>query len=81
MGQNAADNDANEKLIQYARGVELGRAVGRDIGGADPERMAPPRFADYIHELFDKSSGIKVMQMNPISSLIFIISIGRCYQR
>lgn len=60
VGQNATNNDANEKLIQYARGVELGRAVGRDIGGADPERMAPPRFADYIHELFDKSSGIKV---------------------
>ena len=60
VGQAATDNDANERLVQYARGLELGRAIGRDIGGADPERMAPPRFADYIHEVFDKSSGIKV---------------------
>jgi leucyl aminopeptidase len=47
-------------LIKYARAVELGRAVGRDIGGADPERMAPPRVAEYVQELFGKSSGIKV---------------------
>jgi len=38
----------------------LGRAVGRDIGGGDPERMAPPRVAEYVQELFNKSSGVKV---------------------
>jgi leucyl aminopeptidase len=38
----------------------LGRIVGRDIGGADPERMAPPRVAEYIQDLFNKSSNIKV---------------------
>jgi leucyl aminopeptidase len=50
----------NEKLVNYARAIEFGRAVGRDIGGADPERMAPPRVAEYVKELFDKSSGVKV---------------------
>jgi len=34
--------------------------VGRDIGGADPERMAPPRVAEYIEDLFNKSSDVKV---------------------
>jgi leucyl aminopeptidase len=38
----------------------LGRVVGRDIGGGDPERMAPPRVAEYVQELFSKSSGVKV---------------------
>lgn len=52
--------DAAQKLIQYARAVELGRAVGRDIGGADPERMAPPRVADYVSAIFDQDSSVKV---------------------
>ncbi len=34
--------------------------MGRDIGGADPERMAPPRVAEYIQDLFEKSSNVKV---------------------
>jgi leucyl aminopeptidase len=32
----------------------------RDIGGTDPERMAPPRVAEYIQDLFNKSSGVKI---------------------
>ncbi|CAF0923922.1 unnamed protein product [Adineta steineri] len=60
IGQKPADDGCGQKLIDYARAVELGRAVGRDIGGADPERMAPPRVAEYVQELFGKSSGIKV---------------------
>ncbi|CAF1065602.1 unnamed protein product [Adineta ricciae] len=59
-GQASPDNEYDQRLIDYARAVEFGRAVGRDIGGADPERMAPPRVAEYVQELFGKSSGIKV---------------------
>lgn len=59
IGQTSGDNTSNEKLLNYARAVEFGRAVGRDIGGGDPERMAPPRVADYVQELF-KSSSVKV---------------------
>ncbi|CAF1027139.1 unnamed protein product [Adineta ricciae] len=53
-------SDCNDKLVSYARAIELGRVVGRDIGGADPERMAPPRVVDYVQEIFGKSSGIKI---------------------
>lgn len=59
IGQTPSDNAYNQKLINYARAVELGRAVGRDIGGSDPERMAPPRVAEFVQELF-KSSSVKV---------------------
>ena len=47
-------------MVNYARAIELGRVVGRDIGGADPERMAPPRVAEYVQDLFNQSSGVKV---------------------
>lgn len=33
--------------------------VYRDIGGSDPERMAAPRVAEYVQELF-KNSPVKV---------------------
>lgn len=35
------------------------RLAYRDIGGSDPERMAAPRVADYVQELF-KDSPVKV---------------------
>ena len=64
VGQTPSNSEADEKLIRYARAIELGRVVGRDIGGADPERMAPPRVAEYVQDLFDKSSGVKVGSLN-----------------
>ncbi|CAF3982809.1 unnamed protein product, partial [Rotaria sp. Silwood2] len=60
IGQASPNDTYYEKLIKYARAVEFGRAVGRDIGGGDPERMAPPRVAEYVRELFNGSSDIKV---------------------
>lgn len=35
------------------------RLAYRDIGGSDPERMAPPRVAEYVEALF-KDTDIKV---------------------
>lgn len=35
------------------------RLACRDIGGSDPERMASPRVADYVQELF-KDSPVQV---------------------
>lgn len=58
-GETSANTAANQRLVNYARALELGRAVGRDIGGSDPERMAPPRVAEYVQELF-KSTDVKV---------------------
>jgi len=43
------------------------RAVCRDIGGSDPERMAAPRVSDYVQEIF-KNTCIKV---------VFIFALGR----
>ncbi|XP_076240994.1 dipeptidase B [Calliopsis andreniformis] len=39
-------------IVKLASALESGRYVARDIGGADPERMAPPRVEEYLAELF-----------------------------
>ncbi|KAH0949198.1 hypothetical protein HN011_006296 [Eciton burchellii] len=39
-------------IVKLAAALESGRFVARDIGGADPERMAPPRVEEYLAELF-----------------------------
>ena len=63
LNTSEGQREKNERLIQYARAIELGRCVARDIGGADPERMAPPRVAEYVEDLFGKSTSIKVFAM------------------
>lgn len=44
------------KIMKEARMFESGLFVARDIGGGDPERMAPPRVEQYVSDgLFDKN--------------------------
>ncbi|KAK7008552.1 Cytosol aminopeptidase, catalytic domain [Halocaridina rubra] len=49
----------NEKIVHLAVALEKGRVVARDIGGSDPERMAPPKVEDYVREVF-LNSKVKV---------------------
>ncbi|MDK2413560.1 hypothetical protein QHH03_31195, partial [Aphanizomenon sp. 202] len=37
-----------DKIVQLALALESGRSVARDVGGSDPERMAPPRVEEYV---------------------------------
>lgn len=60
LSRSTYDAQKADRLVQYARAIELGRCVARDIGGADPERMAPPRVAEYMENLFGNSTTIKV---------------------
>lgn len=48
-------------MLTYSLAVvfPLLRLAYRDIGGSDPERMAAPRVANYVEELF-KDSPVKV---------------------
>ncbi|XP_032663447.1 putative aminopeptidase W07G4.4 isoform X1 [Odontomachus brunneus] len=45
-----------QSIVKLASALESGRFVARDIGGADPERMAPPRVEEYLADLFYGSS-------------------------
>ena len=50
------DCSSTESVHKLAVALERGRIAARDIGGSDPERMAPPRVEEYVRELFDGSS-------------------------
>lgn len=49
-----------DRLLDLCKAYEGGRSVTRDIQGSDPERMAPPRVADYVVEHFKNSSNVRV---------------------
>lgn len=53
---NFMDDKRKAKIMELASAIEAGKAVARDIGGSDPERMSAPNVADYVMALFDNSS-------------------------
>lgn len=42
--------------LTYLAALEAGRRVARDLCGTEPERMAPPRFAEYCQQTFAHSA-------------------------
>jgi leucyl aminopeptidase len=47
------------EILNVAQFYEAGRHIARDIGGGDPERMAPPAVVEYVRQAF-QSSKIKI---------------------
>jgi len=43
------------EALKLAVALDSGRQVARDIGGGDPERMAPPRVEQYVKDVFKNS--------------------------
>jgi len=41
--------------VRKAVALDAAKSVGKDIGGSDPERMAPPRVEQYVQSVFGKS--------------------------
>lgn len=53
----------SSKLAEiYEKAIRLESAlfVARDIGGGDPERMAPPRVVQYLKQVFPSNSPVKM---------------------
>lgn len=44
---------AAEHAVRRATAIEAGRRLARDLGGTEPERMAPPRFAQAVKAAFE----------------------------
>nr|CAD7197728.1 unnamed protein product [Timema douglasi] len=59
LGVWSKDFTKTQELVNLAKILESGRYVARDIGGGDPERMAPPRVEEYVKEIF-AGSPIKI---------------------
>lgn len=55
IGVYSTNSSISDPELSIVGALEEGRIVARDIGGSDPERMAAPRVADYISQLFQGS--------------------------
>ena len=52
-------SQAGEDLLKLANAIELGRVAARDIGGSDPETMAPQNVWKYVECLFPDTVTVK----------------------
>uniref|UniRef100_A0A8C5DL62 Putative aminopeptidase W07G4.4 n=1 Tax=Gouania willdenowi TaxID=441366 RepID=A0A8C5DL62_GOUWI len=68
LGLWTAQEAEGRRLVEVANALESGRLACRDIGGSDPERMAAPRVADYVAELF-KDSPVTVEVVSDLKTL------------
>ncbi|XP_021916639.1 putative aminopeptidase W07G4.4 isoform X2 [Zootermopsis nevadensis] len=55
LGVYSANSDNLPAIVELATALESGRSVARDIGGSDPERMAPPNVEKYIRNVFQNT--------------------------
>ncbi|XP_026851418.2 putative aminopeptidase W07G4.4 [Electrophorus electricus] len=68
LGVWVKEQAEGEDIIALATALESGRVVYRDIGGSDPERMAAPRVAEYVTELFCNTC-VQVRIVSDLSTL------------
>lgn len=68
LGIFAEDESEADFLVLNLHALEAGRIACRDIGGSDPERMAAPRVAEYVTELF-KDTCVKVTVKSDLQAL------------
>lgn len=65
---------------QWLMAVEAGKRVARDLCGTEPERMAPPRFAEYCQQAFAHTA-VKVTVIDDIQQLQheypLLMAVGR----
>ncbi len=55
IGVAALGQHVTRASIEAVSAAERGRRLARDLAGTEPERMAPPRFAEYCQQAFTNS--------------------------
>ena len=46
------------EAVEFAKAVEEGRGLARDVGACDPERMTSLKAAQYIEDYFKGQTGV-----------------------
>ena len=59
IGVALLDDEFTKEDADFVTAVDDGLRLAKDLGGTEPERMAPRAFADYVRQAFVKS-GVKV---------------------
>ncbi len=62
-------DSVDDARLRRVESLEHGRRLARDLGGTEPERMAPPRFAQYLRAAFD-GTDVNVQVKDDPSSLL-----------
>ena len=78
-GEEAIESTENVTLVgeldaDWAMAVEAGKRVARDLAGTEPERMAPPRFAEYCRQAFAHTP-VKVSVIDDSQQLQYELSL------
>ena len=60
--------NASSQTVKAVNAIAAGQYAARDLCGTEPERMAPPRFADYCVDLF-KGTNIAVDVIDDITAI------------
>ncbi|XP_006007579.1 putative aminopeptidase W07G4.4 [Latimeria chalumnae] len=68
LGIWVRSKEEGKQLVFLAQALENGRIVYRDIGGSDPERMAAPKVAEYVENVF-KNSPVFVKVISDLKTL------------
>lgn len=63
------DGRAAAAAWERAQQIERARFVARDIGGGDPERMAPPNVRFYLQQLFADRPNITIRVVDALADL------------
>ncbi len=70
-------------LARWVAAVEEGRRLARDLGGSDPERMAPPRMADLcVERLGPAGVGVEIVSDPAVLTAEYplLAAVGRAAQ-
>jgi len=57
---NIFTNEVSEKELTRLQIQEEAAVIARDMGGSDPERMAPPKMQEYSEKIFNNMDNIKL---------------------
>jgi len=69
-------------VIKKATALDAAKSVAKDIGGGDPERMAPPAVEAYVKEAFVAGCGVGVEVVSDDTALVkdypLFSAVNRC---
>ncbi|MEM6788022.1 MAG: leucyl aminopeptidase family protein [Myxococcota bacterium] len=69
LGLASLAGPVSSELAAWVRAVERGRRLARDLGGTEPERMAPPAFARRCRDAF-ADTGIDVDVVDDLDVIV-----------
>lgn len=69
-------------VVERAMQLDMAKSLAKDIGGSDPERMAPPRVEEYVRKEFEGSSCVTVEVVSDENELVqeypLFAAVNRC---